>query len=189
MRLTDTEREYARQVGRDDQQAALLDGWCDDPISDGWAAEAGSAHVVSLLTPGLADRLRRELDPAGDLLDDEFAEAIEERHPELREPLADAYDDGAREAHAQADQQRRDELEAAGAEGWRVCVYGLPGSSVHRWELASPGEADAVVDRLYQPGPTGPYDSEILTPGEAAERTYQDGTPIYGRTWEGMQAD
>lgn len=65
--------------------------------------------------------------------------------------------------------------------------WGLPGSQTHAWAVASPGQADETLDEIYHPGPHGPYDTAILTPAEAAAELYQDGTHVYGSTWDEIE--
>lgn len=118
----------------------------------------------------------------GDLRDeyDDGDRAVEEAIDEAREAYDSAYIEREEELAGQASEAREEQLRELGEAGWRICVFGLPGSSAHRFELAAPGQADEVSDRLYCPGPFGPYESAILTPLDADACTYQDGSRVYG---------
>lgn len=95
----------------------------------------------------------------------------------------DSYNEGFIEEEEAAITRLADERSAhlarADAAGWRICVFGLPGASAHVARVAPPGEADKISDEIFNPGPVGPYDSEIVLPSSADERNWQDGTPIY----------
>lgn len=171
--LTTSEIEAIREAGFSDASEATSesqDGGAPDGGWDSWLISGvGTSEAVRLLCP---DRLL----PTGDV---DLAEWVEADGEALWTEICGAYDAGGDLAGERFTAGRAADLDAAGVAGYRVCVFGLPGSSVHEAEVSGPGEADAVSARIYQPGPCGPYDSAILTPCEADAVRYLDGSRVY----------
>lgn len=133
------------------------------PWSDGEpkeAKEVASIYLEELASTDVAAKIEAAIEGATDDYNLGYVEVVEAAIEEIA---------NERSAH----------LARADAAGWRICVFGLPGASVHVARVAEPGMANGVSEEIFQPGPFGPYDSSILTPTEADCCNWRDGNPIY----------
>lgn len=168
--------EHIKQCGYNDANDACNESGCGDEPSGGWDSwtidAAGIEDAADWWIPGWRGYVPEEYA-------DDPAEWLEDDGSEVWEQACEAYCEGARDAAKNYESARQEALIDADEAGWRICVFGRPGSSSFRCKVSAPGEADAVSQAIYKPGPQGPYESEILKPSEAARVTWQDGSAVY----------
>lgn len=132
------------------------------PWSDGTPKEAKS--MVAVLDDLISTEVHDKIEAA-------ISEATDDYNGGYIEAVTDAIEEIATERAAH--------IARADAAGWRICVFGLPGSSTHVARVAAPGEANDVSGEIFNPGPCGPCDFAILTPSQADNCNWRDGNPIY----------
>jgi len=178
---TETEEVTVSKIARTVSEFCLFDWSAAGAEEAANTEDCGYSYPNTSSTPWGDCALPAIYSELRDLLEEEDSDLLEE----LTEFAKDRFNSGYcavevsdREATL-AEWHRR--LLLADQQGFRICQFGLPGSNTWDTEIAtSIEEANQISDRLFKPGPCGPYDSAILLPSQVAECEFADGTRPYG---------